>query len=122
MFEAAKDKKAEAPTVAHLVQAELEALDSVPEASRNEMIEILEGLPLAYSKVNAIFRSKEKKEAGGGGIFSIFVSDLCKGCGECVTECGDHDALRMVADGEELNAQITSATKFVDLLPDTPQK
>lgn len=122
MFEAAKDKKAEAPTVAHLVQAELEALDSVPEASRNEMIEILEGLPLAYSKVNAIFRSKEKKEAGGGGIFSIFVSDLCKGCGECVTECGDHDALRMVADGEELNAQITSATKFLDLLPDTPQK
>ena len=29
----------------------------------------------------------EKKNPGEGGIFSIFVSDLCKGCGECVEQC-----------------------------------
>ena len=43
----------------------------------------------------AIFRSLEAKTPGSGGLFSIFVSDLCKGCGECVQVCGDHDALRM---------------------------
>ena len=41
---------------------------------------------------------KEKKEPGSGGLFSIFVSDLCKGCAECVTECGHHEALKMVVE------------------------
>ena len=43
---------------------------------------------------------------GEGGVFSIFVSDLCKGCGECVQVCGDHDALRMTRETEELNAEL----------------
>src|SRR5262249_37685408 len=79
-------------------------------------------LPLAYSNVPAIFRSPEKKTAGQGGLFSIFVSDLCKGCGECVQVCGDHDALRMTVETEELNADLTTAQIFSRLLPDTPQK
>ena len=57
-----------------------------------------------------------------GGLFSIFVSDLCKGCGECVEVCGDHDALRMTRETEELNADLTTAQVFSRLLPDTPQK
>jgi pyruvate-ferredoxin/flavodoxin oxidoreductase len=79
-------------------------------------------LPLAYSNVAAIFRSPEQKSAGAGGLFSIFVSDLCKGCGECVQVCGDHDALRMTRETEDLNAQLTTAQIFSRLLPDTPQK
>ena len=36
--------------------------------------------------------------------------------------CGDHDALRMTVETEELNAQLTTAQIFSRLLPDTPQK
>jgi pyruvate-ferredoxin/flavodoxin oxidoreductase len=59
-----------------------------------QLLGIVATLPLAYSKVNAIFQNLEKKSPGGGGVFSIFVSDLCKGCGECVVVCGEHQALR----------------------------
>src|SRR5207253_8735725 len=83
---------------------------------------IIEQLPLAYSNVPAVFRSLEKKTPGAGGLFSIFVSDLCKGCGECVQVCGDHDALRMTVETEDLNAVHTTAQIFSRLLPDTPQK
>ena len=60
--------------------------------------------------------------SGFGGIFSIFVSDLCKGCAACVTACGDHDALKMVPETEEVNAEHETGTGFLDLLPDTSQK
>ena len=77
---------------------------------------------MAYQKTNAIFATPEKKKPGGGGIFSIFVSDLCKGCAACVTACGEHQALRMVQETEEVNAEHETGTAFLDLLPDTPQK
>jgi pyruvate-ferredoxin/flavodoxin oxidoreductase len=77
---------------------------------------------MAYNKVNAIFQNLEKKNPGQGGVFSIFVSDLCKGCGECVTECGDHQALKMVDESEDLNARHTTAINFLNLLSDTPRK
>lgn len=88
----------------------------------NQLAEIMEDLPLAYKNVKQIFSGKEKKEPGSGGIFSIFVSDLCKGCGECVVECGDHNALKMVEETPEINGKHLTAEKFLKLLPDTPQK
>src|SRR5205814_5889736 len=54
--------------------------------------------------------------------FSIFVSDLCKGCAACVTACGEHDALRRVQETEEVDAEHESGTAFLNLLPDTAQK
>ena len=77
---------------------------------------------MAYQKVNAIFSSPERKTPGTGGIFSIFVSDLCKGCAACVTACGDHNALTMVQETEEVNAEHETGTAFLNLLPDTSQK
>jgi pyruvate-ferredoxin/flavodoxin oxidoreductase len=65
---------------------------------------------MAYQKVNAIFSSPERKKPGSGGIFSIFVSDLCKGCAACVTACGDHQALKMVQETEEVNAEHETGT------------
>ncbi len=105
-----------------IIAAEIESLGTIADGAKTEFSGIIAKLPLAYSNVPAIFRSVESKTPGGGGLFSIFVSDLCKGCGECVQVCGDHDALRMTRETEELNAELTTAQIFSRLLPDTPQK
>ncbi|EDY80633.1 Pyruvate flavodoxin/ferredoxin oxidoreductase, thiamine diP-binding domain protein [Verrucomicrobiia bacterium DG1235] len=115
-------KKKEGESVHELVMEIVRQDEKVSEAAADELDAILEILPLSYLKVPAVFLSLERKEKGMGGIFSIFVSDLCKGCGLCVEECGDHDALRMVEDTEEYNAEILSATEFLRLLPGTDQK
>ncbi|MBL67270.1 MAG: oxidoreductase [Verrucomicrobiales bacterium] len=105
-----------------ILRAEVDQLTAIDEAARGEFLNIIDKLPLAYNDVTAIWRSVEKKNPGNGGIFSIFVSDLCKGCGECVQVCGDHDALRMTAETPDLNAELTTAQVFSRLLPDTSQK
>ncbi len=92
-----------------------------PEA-RRQFFDVIEKVPLAYEKTNAIFATPEKRKPGGGGVFSIFVSDLCKGCAACVTACGEHRALRMVQETEDVNADHETGTAFLNLLPDTPQK
>jgi len=95
-----------------IVGDEVRALVSIGARAREEFTGIIAKLPLSYSNVPAIFRSLEQKTPGAGGLFSIFVSDLCKGCGECVQVCGDHDALRMTAETETLNAELTTAQIF----------
>jgi pyruvate-ferredoxin/flavodoxin oxidoreductase len=92
-----------------------------PQAKR-QLFDVIDKVPMAYQKANAIFGTPERKIPGGGGIFSIFVSDLCKGCAACVTACGDHRALRMVQETEDVNAEHETGTAFLNLLPDTPQK
>ncbi|MCK6685475.1 MAG: 2-oxoacid:acceptor oxidoreductase family protein [Thermoanaerobaculia bacterium] len=120
MVEAQKAKSA--TPISQLVRAEVSPLTNVSESGKAQYFAILDTLPLAYGKVNAIFANLERKSPGAGGVFSIFVSDLCKGCGECVTECGDHEALKMVDETEELNAHHATAMGFLNLLEDTPQK
>ena len=106
-----------------IIQEEVASLNSgISAEAKAQFNAILNLVPIAYSKVPAIFKSVEKKQPGQGGVFSIFVSDLCKGCGECVEQCGDHGALVMVPDTEELNYKLTSAQIFSRMLPDTPQK
>jgi pyruvate-ferredoxin/flavodoxin oxidoreductase len=99
-----------------------EQVDGFSAKSKEQFFAIMDKVPMAYQKVNAIFSSPERKTPGSGGIFSIFVSDLCKGCAACVTACGDHQALKMVAETEDVNAEHESGTGFLDLLPDTSQK
>ena len=115
-------KKKEGDSLRELVMGIVRQDETVSKKSADQLDGILEILPLSYLKVPAIFFSLERKEKGAGGIFSIFVSDLCKGCGLCVEECGDHNALVMVEDTEEYNAEILSATEFMKLLPDTDQR
>jgi pyruvate-ferredoxin/flavodoxin oxidoreductase len=105
-----------------IIAEELVAIPHVDSDAKQQLLNILAELPLAYTKVNAIFGTAEKKNPGTGGLFSIFVSDLCKGCGECVVECGDHDALRMVPDTEQLNRSVGTSTLFLDQLPITDRK
>jgi len=105
-----------------IIKEVTENLNGFSAESKTQFFNILEKVPMAYQKVNAIFSSPERKAPGSGGIFSIFVSDLCKGCAACVTACGDHEALKMVAETEEVNAEHETGTRFLDLLPDTSQK
>jgi len=99
-----------------------DTVDGFSATAKQQFFEIIARVPMAYQKVNAIFSSPERKAPGSGGIFSIFVSDLCKGCAACVTACGDHNALRMVAETEDVNTEHMTGTHFLDLLPDTSQK
>ena len=99
-----------------------ESVDGFSTEAKQQFFDIMAKVPMAYQKVNAIFSSPERKAPGSGGIFSIFVSDLCKGCAACVTACGDHNALKMVAETEEVNAEHETGTAFLNLLPDTSQK
>ncbi|MEE8170104.1 MAG: thiamine pyrophosphate-dependent enzyme, partial [Phycisphaerae bacterium] len=103
------------------VRREVGKLPDVSETAKQELFTVIDVLPLAYSKANAVFSNLEKRSPGEGGLFAIFVSDLCKGCAECVTECGDHQALRMEADSKALNTRYATARAFFDLLPDTDQ-
>ena len=111
---------------AEIVLATLEEMGkadtSLNHGALDKLKSILPALPMAYAKTNALFKVMEKKEPGSGAVFGIFVSDLCKGCGECVVECGDHDALRMVEETEELNGEHLTAIGFLNTLPDTPAK
>ncbi len=105
-----------------LVSEALAATEGVADKTTAEIIEVLDLTPMAYAKTNAIFSVMEKRDAGSGGLFSIVVTDLCKGCAECVTECGEHDALRMQPDSEELNARVAGAAAFLELLPETEER
>jgi pyruvate-ferredoxin/flavodoxin oxidoreductase len=123
MREALRDGlKAGGPPLPQLIQQVTNEVNGFSAAAKQELFDVVAKIPMAYQKVNAIFATPEKKQPGGGGVFSIFVSDLCKGCAACVTACGEHQALRMVQETEEVNAEHETGTAFLNLLPDTPQK
>jgi pyruvate-ferredoxin/flavodoxin oxidoreductase len=115
--------KGEPPPLPEIIRNVTNEVDGfVAPQAKDEFFEIIAKVPMAYQKANAIFATPEKRTPGGGGVFSIFVSDLCKGCAACVTACGEHEALRMVQETEEVNAEHETGTAFLNLLPDTPQK
>ncbi len=107
------------PQILRMVTTEV---DGFSDAAKTQLFAILDKIPMAYQKTNAIFATPERKNPGSGGIFSIFVSDLCKGCAACVDACGDHQALRMVQETEDVNAEHETGTGFLNMLPDTSQK
>ncbi len=104
-----------------IMREEVAKVETVSEAARAEFMEVFERIPFAYTKTSHLFRSLERTEPGSGGLFAIMVSDLCKGCGECVLEC-PYEALEMAPETPRLNADHVSGTNLLDLLPDTPAK
>jgi pyruvate-ferredoxin/flavodoxin oxidoreductase len=117
-------EKAGAPEFSLLVTEALRNLNdaSISEKIIGEIGAVLKVIPMAYLNTKAIFGNLEKKEPGSGGLFSIVVRDLCKGCSACVVACGSHDALRMVEETEQHHADNESAFEFFRQLPDTPRK
>jgi len=110
------------PKLPQIIEQVTNEVNGFSPQAKLEFFDIIGRVPMAYEKTNAIFATPEKKNPGSGGIFSIFVSDLCKGCAACVTACGDHRALKMVQETEDVNAEHETGTAFLNLLPDTPQK
>ena len=125
MMELLQAKKQDVP-LHEIIVEKLNGLSGIShpemENSIQEIKTILTQIPLAYSKVRPIFEIPEKKEKGAGGIFMIMMADICKGCGECVTECGDKNALKMEMETEEINGQHDTQIRFLDLLGETKQK
>jgi pyruvate-ferredoxin/flavodoxin oxidoreductase len=122
LMRSALTAKDEAPRAQDFIRQVTHEVNGFSPKAKEEFFSVIDKVPMAYQKANAIFATPEKKTPGGGGIFSIFVSDLCKGCAACVTACGEHQALRMVQETEEVNAEHETGTAFLNLLPDTPQK
>ncbi len=118
---AATAAKESVPFADLLIAAVTEAT-SISDVAADQFLALFKRVPFAYSKTPSVFRMLEKKTPGSGGLFSIMVSDLCKGCGECVVECGEHEALYMADETSELNADHVSGTNFLDMLQDTPTK
>jgi pyruvate/2-oxoacid:ferredoxin oxidoreductase beta subunit/NAD-dependent dihydropyrimidine dehydrogenase PreA subunit len=57
------------------------------------------------------------------GLFGIFIDpDKCKGCGECVTACGTHHALKMVNKSTIDLARYDAAMQLFRHLPETPPR
>ena len=123
MLDKAADKE-DRTTFKEIVMAQIDGLGILDANSQafKEMAGILEKLPIAYKNTKLIFSGKEKKEPGQGGVFGLWVSDLCKGCGACVSACGKHEALVMVQETEEIHTDYKSAMGFLDLLGNTPKK
>ena len=120
MFQAIEDKEAQA--FVDVLRQAVMATPSIGEVAQSQFMELFDRVPFAYFKTPSVFRQLEKKEPGAGGLFAIMVSDLCKGCGECVVECGEHEALYMAEESADLNADHVSGTNFLRMLADTPSK
>jgi len=116
------DNKEDNTRFAAIAKEALAKVEGVSKESLSQVDAILEFFPVAYKKVGNIFKNREKKEAGSGGLFSINVADLCKGCGACVAACGDRNALKMTFETEDLRAKYQSSLIFFKKFQDTSKK
>ena len=75
-----------------------------------------------YIKTQKYYSAYEKK-GGEPGLFNITIDpQKCKGCGECVRVCGEHEALKMVQKNDTLNQETQKNIKFFKSLPPTPKE
>jgi len=96
-------------------------LAGVSDAAEREL------LRAQYVQTTKYFDAFEKKraknaDAPAGGLFTIAIDPTkCKGCGECVPVCGDHDALKMVKKTGENLPRYFDMWNFYQQLPSTPK-
>jgi pyruvate ferredoxin oxidoreductase beta subunit len=79
-------------------------------------------------KTTKFWKTYEKKrqqddKAPGGALFGIFVDPTkCKGCGECVTACGEHNALHMIKKTKDNLPNYFRIWDFYKSAPATPKE
>ena len=94
-----------------VLDAALEAVDD--ETERTD-------LRRQWTRTQKYFEGPQKR-GEAPGLFGVFVDPAkCKGCGECVTACGEHRALRMVRKMEDTIPRRRSAFEFFRGEPPTP--
>ena len=92
-----------------------------------QLSEISNAKTRAYVKQQFAFTNKYHdlfvKKGETGGAFGIFIdADKCKGCGECVTACGTHEALNMVAKTTIELSDYDAGMDFLGRIPGTPSR
>jgi len=96
--------------------------ESEHEKLRKELHEDEQGpfIESCFAETTKYFKVPKKK-GNEGGLFMLVVDpSKCKGCGECVTACGTHDALTMQEKTDELMEGHRASTAIYRRLPDTP--
>ncbi len=99
----------------------------VPAAKHAALIEQLRGeahggfVGAQFARTTKYFDVPARKGKEGGLFFLITDPSKCKGCGECVSACGDHRALKMVPKTDANLAQYRASTRIFRELPDTPR-
>ncbi|MBF0124241.1 MAG: 4Fe-4S binding protein [Magnetococcales bacterium] len=79
-------------------------------------------------KTTKFWKTYEKRKAddptaAGGAWFGIFIDPTkCKGCGECVLACGEHNALRMIKKTRDNLPHYFSLWDFYKKVPETPSE
>ena len=69
----ANNSRSPLPQILHQVTEEF---GGFAQEAKQQFFAILDKVPMAFQKTHAIFSTPERKHAGDGGIFSIFVSDF----------------------------------------------
>ena len=68
------------------------------------------------------FHDAFEKSGEEPGLFGIFIDPTkCKGCGECVEVCGDHQALRMIRKSPEVLEQARRSMEHFHSLPESSE-
>ncbi len=68
------------------------------------------------------FHDAFEKSGEEPGLFGIFIDPTkCKGCGECVEVCGDHQALRMIRKSPEVLERARQSMEHFHSLPETSE-
>jgi len=74
--------------------------------AKEEFFSVIDKVPMAFHKANAIFRDARRRRTRAPAASSRSSYPTCgKGCAACVTACGEHQALRMVKETEDVNAR-----------------
>jgi len=74
------------------------------------------------TKYYTSFEKKRAKKGEGpeGALFGIFIDPTkCKGCGECVEVCGDHNALKMIKKTPDNLPRFLQTFEFYNALPNS---
>jgi pyruvate-ferredoxin/flavodoxin oxidoreductase len=88
--------------------------------ARIERPDLREALRKQFA-VTSKYHDLPAKRGEPGGLFGLFIDpDKCKGCGECVTVCGAHQALRMVQKSDIDLSRYDLGVELWHHLPETP--
>ncbi len=101
---------------------------AIPESTLSETIDKLEPGELKtwiseqWAETNKFYQVPEK-QGKEPAKFGIFIDPTkCKGCGECVDACGDHEALTMITKVDNTISTYQKAFDFFIELGETPSE